>query len=510
LQTTLKIQLTGRRGNMIPIKKTAPKLYHVVLLALLFFVGQLNAQTSDADRLVAALLGKTPLIEDLQELTDEIGGRPTGSQANLKAVDWGVDKFKQAGVSVKKEEFTMPGLWLERSTTAEISGDAAFNPRVVAMTFSASTTEKGVTAPLVDGGTGSVEDFARLGATAKGAFVLIETEVLLDIDGLFREYAQAVDTEKRASQAGAKGVIYMSSRPKRLLYRHNASKGFDNDHPMLVMAREDAERALRLLHSGKNLNLTAKIDIQTGGEYESYNVIGEIPGSEKPNEFVVIGAHLDSWGLGTGANDNGCNAVMMIDIARQMKRLGLKPKRSIRFVLWNGEEQGMFGSWRYTQAHAAEMDHHIMACSIDIGSGRITGFFTDGREELVEPLNRALEPVQGLGPFQQINEPIVGTDNYDFMMQGVANLVGNQEAYNYGPNYHAESDTFDKVDQRQLRLNAAIVAALTYGFANMDVTWKRQSQAEVQHLIDSTNLRAQMDMFALYPGWADGSRGRSK
>jgi Zn-dependent M28 family amino/carboxypeptidase len=219
---------------------------------------------------------------------------------------------------------------------------------------------------------------------------------------------------------------------------------------------------------------------------------------------------LDSWGLGTGGNDNGCNVVMMIDIARQMMRLGIKPKRTLRFVLWNGEEQGLIGSWRYTRAHADELDNHIMACSIDIGSGRILGFFTNGREEIIEPINRALRPVKGLGPFQQINQPIVGTDNYDFMMQGIANLVANHDPYNYGPNYHAESDTFDKVDSRQLRINAAIVAALAYGFANMEVTWKRQTRAEIQNLIDTTSLRQQMDMFGLYPGWQDGSRGRTE
>lgn len=137
------------------------------------------------------------------------------------------------------------------------------------------------------------------------------------------------------------------------------------------------------------------------------------------------------------------------------------------------------------------------------------GFFTNGRAELAEPVNQALAPVAGLGPFQQINAPIVGTDNYDFMMQGVANLVGNHDPYNYGPNYHAESDTYDKVDQSQLRLNAAIAASLVYGFANMEVTWQRQTRDQIQQLIETTELRQQMDMFDLYPGWEDGSRGRN-
>jgi hypothetical protein len=471
---------------------------------------QTQPQTSEVDLLVAALLKKTPMIDDLQQLCDEIGGRPTGSQANLNAVEWALKKFKEAGVMAKKETYTMPRFWLERSSEAKISGDVSFIPHVVAMTFSSSTPEEGLKAPLIDVGHGTEEDFKQVGDKAKETFVLVETEELLDIPGLFREYAQAVSIEKRAFAAGAAGVVYMSSRPKGLLYRHNASLGKDNKHPMLIMERDQAKRALRLLRSGKKLFLTAKIDIESGEAYESFNVIGEIPGSEKPDEFVVMGAHLDSWALGTGANDNGCNAVMLIDIARQMKRLGIKPKRTIRFALWNGEEQGFVGSWKYTLTHANELNGHVMACSIDIGSGRILGFYTNGREEMIEPVNQALKPVEGLGPFQQINGPIVGTDNYDFMMQGIGNLVANHAPADYAPNYHAESDTFDKVDLCQLRLNAAIIAALTYGFANMDVTWKRQTRAEIQKLMDTTDLRQQMDMLNLYPGWLDGTRGRSK
>ena len=136
--------------------------------------------------------------------------------------------------------------------------------------------------------------------------------------------------------------------------------------PQLVMAREDAKRCLRNLQENKALQIEVKIDAETGGEYTSHNVIGEIRGSEKPNEVVIIGSHLDSWALGTGANDNGCNVTMMIDIARQMKKLGIKPKRTIRFALWNGEEQGYFGSWAYTEKQGKKLNKHIMAMSVDI------------------------------------------------------------------------------------------------------------------------------------------------
>ena len=370
-----------------------------LLLILLVLAAPLRAQQQDIGRLVGALLGETPMISDLQQLCDEIGGRPTGSPANRKAVEWAMKKFQNAGVLAKKEGFMMPRFWLERSAEAVISGDVIYKPNVVSMTFSVGTSKEGLTAPLVDGGHGTETDFARLGKSAMGTFILIETDVLLDINGLFKEYMDAVGSEKRAFAAEARGVVYMSSRPQGLLYRHNASFGPQNKHPMLVMEREAAKRALRLLRSGKKLELTAKIDVQDDGEYESHNVIGEIPGSELPDEFVVMGAHLDSWGLGTGANDNGCNVAMLIDIARQMKQLGIQPRRTIRFILWNGEEQSLDGSWRYTQQHADELDGHVMAGSIDIGSGRITGFFTNGRADLLAPVERALTPVSELGPY---------------------------------------------------------------------------------------------------------------
>ncbi|MBE0591775.1 MAG: M28 family peptidase [Gemmatimonadales bacterium] len=469
----------------------------------------LRGQSGDVHRLVAALLSDTPLIGDARRLTDGFGGRPTGSQANLAAVEWGVATFREAGVDVTKEPYSMPARWLERSAAAEIRGDATFRPRVAAMPFSTGTPPQGITAPVLDAGRGTAEDLARLGERVRGAFLLIETEELHDIDGLFREYSEATEIEARALPLGIAGLVYMGSRPNDLLYRHNASLGPANRHPMAVMERDAATRVLRLLRDGHSLTLTLTLDIDAGGTYESYNVIGEIEGSMKnPKEIVLIGAHLDSWDLGTGALDNGANVAMVIDIARQIQRLGLHPRRTIRFALWNGEEQGLVGSWKYTEQHVDEMDRFVMAGSFDIGTGRIVGFFTGGRPEIAAAVDAALAPVAGLGPFQQIDAPIVGTDNFDFMMQGVANFVANQDAANYGPNYHARSDTFDKVDQSQVRLNAAIAAAVVWELANMDVTWQRQSRREIEHLVATTDLEAQMRSLGVWEDWAAVRRGR--
>lgn len=500
-----------------------------LLLALLSSPGTLRAQgpASDAKvggagteprtdddgaevgRLIAALLGDTPLERDLRQLTREIGGRATGSEANRRSVEWALERFRQAGVSAREEAFEMPQLWLENSATARIRGQGIeFTPGIAAMPFSNPAPSPGVTAPLLDCGPGGEEDFERLGDRTAGAFLLVETVPLLDIEGLFREYGEAFEIERRALAAGAAGVVYMSSRAEGLLYRHNASLRDQDAKVMLVMERGAARRAMDLLRLGKKLSIQVILNLETGPAYTSHNVIGEITGSTKPHEVVVVGAHLDSWDLGTGALDNGANVALVIDIARQMTRLGIRPQRTVRFALWNGEEQGLWGSRGYTRTHAAELDDHVVAMSFDIGCGLINGFFTGGRPEILPTLEAALTPVRGLGPFTTLDVPIVGTDNFDFMMEGVANLVGNHESAEYGPNYHAQSDRIEHCDLRTVRLNAAIVAAVTWGFAQTDDAWTRHTRAEIEELIRSTDLEQQMRSFNVWGDWLDGTRGR--
>ncbi len=482
------------------------------LVAILFaasWLTPLSAADDDVDRLIAAMLGNTPMIDDLHELTDTIGGRFTGTAANEKAVAWAAAKFRTAEVAVTTEDFEMPFQWTENAVTARISGDVGFDLAVVAKPF--STTANALQGPLLDAGYGSEKDIARLGDSAKGAWLLIDTPVLDDeagLAGLFAEYNDAAVIEPRAFDAGVAGLVFLSSRPKNLVYRHNAALGLGNKHPLLVIEREHGKRALRLLRAGNELSMDATIDVDGGHAYTSTNVIAEIKGSTHPEEIVLFGAHLDSFALGTGALDNGVNAAMLIDIARQITRLELKPARTIRFALWNGEEQGFVGSWKYTEQHADELDQHVVAASFDIGSGRTTGFFTGGRPDLVAHVNELLLPVAGLGPFQQIDIPLVGTDNYDFMIQGVPNLIANQADANYASNYHAESDTFDKVDQVQARLNAAIAAAVIWGFANSSERLPRQTHDEIQELIDNTDLPTKMLAMAVWDSWADGTRGR--
>jgi len=476
-----------------------------ITLILLFLSSLLSAQSSnDVQILVEAMLGETPLEENLQELCDEIGGRVTGSDANKASVEWGYQQFADAGVKVWKQAFEMPVLWLPEACKGRVEGDLDFDPLMVAKYQTAPGAYRGT---LVDLAFGTEEDFVKNAVQLKDNFALIETDICFDINGLFAEYTQAAKVEMLAEQYGAKGIVFMSTRPNGLLYRFITSKGVELPMPQFVMAREDAKRCLRSLRKGKTLNFTGKLRAEVGEAFTSHNVIAEIPGSEFPDEVLVIGAHLDSWALGTGANDNGCNVSMMIDIARQMKKAGIQPKRTIRFALWNGEEQGYFGSLAYTKEYAKTLDKHKMALSVDIGSGPIIGFFTNGRDELIPILDELLTPVDSLSSYLNINNPIVGTDNFDFMLQGVPNLVANHKPALYGPNYHAASDTYDKVDLVSLKKNTAIIAAMVLGFANGDFDLKRHNRAEVQNMIDTHKIEFSMRMFNVWDSWVNKTRG---
>ncbi len=472
-----------------------------------------SEQTGDASNLAGVFLTHTPLIDDLRFLSDEIGGRITGSAANERAIEWALQRFHHIGLSAGKESFQMAGRWLSKTASFTIEGDGlSFSPRVVAVPFSTASKPEGTSAALIYAGYGHKEDFQKLGQVVADAFVLVETKELTDEDGLitglFVQYARAREIERAAFELGAAGVIYMSTRSKGLLYQQKASLGPDNVHPMLTMEREGAQRAVRLLKSHKDLKITVNIDVTSGGQYSSANVVAELPGSELPQEIVLLGAHLDSWGLGTGALDNGANVAVVIDIARQIQRLGLRPRRTIRFVLFNGEEQGLQGSMAYVRQHEGELDRYVMAIAMDLGSGKITGFFENGRPEINARLQDLLAPVMGMGPFPSIKEIATGTDTFDFMLQGIATTVPFQAASNYPSNYHAESDTFDKVDQAQLRINASVIAALTYGFAETDVDWQRYDRKRVELMIDSLHLTDTQKEFPPWQGWLAGSRGR--
>ncbi len=461
-------------------------------------------------KIIANALGPSPQGENLRRLTDEIGGRVTGSPAMARAVAWATAAFRDAGVDVHTEKYTIPRIWSEDATQLEILGPAAFPVRLVSVGWSPPTPAGGLEAEVVDAGEGGDADFVRLGTRARGAILLVHSDVLRTWDDLFQEYQRAPGIISRAVQAGAAAILWMSTRERLLLYRHQNSLTGELDRlPQAVVAREDALRLARFLAAGQRVRVRLEMPNRVGGPAEQENVVGEIRGREKPDEFVILAAHLDSWELGTGALDNGCNAALVIEAARDIRRTGLVPRRTIRFILFSGEEQGMLGSWAYVRAHRAEMDRAVAVVVFDEGIGRVTGFSLGGRHDLEPALREVVKPVEAWGATDDTYDAPVGTDNFDFLLEGVPTLIANQEPATYMRDYHAYSDTFDKVDLRELQLHTALAALTVFGIAERPQRFgARQSRSEIEALMKQTGLDQQMKNMGLWPLWQSGERGR--
>jgi carboxypeptidase Q len=466
-----------------------------------------------AAKITPIVMGESPLEENLRRLTDEIGGRISGSPEMARAAEWGVAAFRAAGVDVHTETYSLPIAWSEGNSRLEISGPEKFPVSFVSAGLSPATPAGGIEGPLVDIQYGTEQDFANAGSSAKGAILIVHTNLGSTWNDLFDEYMLPPPIIDRALKAGAAAILWTGERERKLLYRHtNSPDGTIEKIPQAVVAREDALRIQRAIaaHPGKmraRLELPNKIH----GPVEEKNVVAEIRGYEKPNDVVILGAHLDSWELGTGALDNGCNAALVIEAARAIKASGLLPRSTIRFVLFSGEEQGLLGSFAYVRAHRSELDHVRAMITFDSGVGRVSGYSVSGRHDLDAALHEILKPFAGWNASTLTYDGSWGTDNFDFVLEGVPTLVANQEVANYLVNYHAASDTFDKVDIRELKLNTVLAAVTVWGIADRpEPLGKRLSRAEIPVLLQQTGMDQQMKSIGLWEAWQSGKRGREQ
>jgi hypothetical protein len=466
----------------------------------------------DATRqVIAEALKPSALEANLQRLTDQIGGRVPGTPAMQKAVDWGKDAFKAGGAdSVHTEEFTIPASWAEGDTEMTVVAPEQFRVRAISKAWApALALQQRV--PVIDVGRGTAEDFAKAGNVA-GDILLTRSDEMRTWDDLSAEYTTARQVVDRAVKAKALAIAFQSTRPHDLLYRHtNAVQGEIERIPMVLVAREDASRMARLIASGQKLYADLSIPNHIGGPVTSWNVVAELRGSDKAEEFVVLGAHLDSWDLGTGALDNGCNAALVVDALRAIKATGLRPRRSIRFILFSGEEQGMLGSYSYVRAHRGELDKAAAVVVFDDGIGRLAGFSLGGRKDLVAAAKRELSSLEPLAGTGFTTDASADTDNFDFMLEGVPTLVANQVEANYLINYHASSDTFDKVDTVALKKHVAEAAGVTFTLANA-ASWlgPRLNRAQIEQNLRQTHLDEDLKTSVLWQEWENGERGREK
>jgi carboxypeptidase Q len=461
------------------------------------------------DRVMAEAQKPSALEANLQQLTDQVGGRVPGTPAMQKAVDWGVASFKAAGAdSVHTESFSIHASWAEGATKMTVIAPEQFTLRTVSIAWAPALASH-TNVPVLDVGQGTEEDFAKAGNIA-GAIILVHSEEMHTWDDLFAEYLKASGIIHRAVKAKALAIAFQSTRPHDLLYRHtNAGHGEIDRLPMVLVAREDAGRVARLLASGQKLYADLSIPNTVGGPITAANVVAELRGGEKPEEFVILGAHLDSWDLGTGALDNGCNAALVVDALRAIKASGVRPRRTIRFILFSGEEEGMVGSHTYTTTHRAELDKIAGVVIFDSGIGRVTGFSLGGRRDVANAAAILVAPLKPLDASTLTTDADWGTDNFDFLLEGVPTFVANQEEANYLLNYHAMSDTFDKVDLAQLRKHVVEASALTIGLANApEAPGPRLHHAQIEQTLVETHLADQLKTFGMWSDWESGKRGR--
>jgi carboxypeptidase Q len=505
--------------------RTVKSLIWACVFSVLCFAAAPPADTNEANLVIHAALQPSPLEANLHRLTDEIGGRVPGTVAMQHAVAWGIEAFKAAGAdSVHTEGFTIPYSWSEGAT--EMSASTAYQVDATTVgggTVLSSFRVRAVSVawvpalapvkhvPVIDVGDGTETDFKKAGDVS-GKIILVHTVVLKTWDDLFAEYTKAPPVIDLAVKAKAKAVAFMATREHDILYRHTNSAAGEIDRlPMAIVAREDGERMARLLAAGNLVWADLSIPNQIGGPIKASNVVAEIRGSEKPDEFVILGAHLDSWELGTGALDNGCNAALVVDALRAIKASGVKPRRTIRFILFSGEEQGLIGSHAYALSHRAELDKAAGVIVYDSGTGKTTGFSVGGRKDVLFTAKELIAPLAQFDVKELKPDMEWGTDHFDFMLEGVPTFVADQEEANYLENYHAVSDTYDKVDFPQLKKHVAEAAALSIELADLpEKIGTRLTHDQIEQTMRETNSVEMLKADGIWDDWVSGKRGRQK
>lgn len=505
--------------------RTVKIIFCVCILNLLTLAGTPADNNADANHIIQVALQPSPLQDNLRRLTDEVGGRVPGTLAMQHAVQWGMQAFTAAGAdSVHTESFEIPNSWAEGNTEMIATTAYEVNPtRVGGGTVLTSFRVRAVSVawapalapvkhvPVVDVGEGTEGDFQKAGDVS-GKILLVHTTVLKTWADLFAEYTNAPPIVNRAVKAKAKAIAFLATREHDILYRHtNSAAGEIDKIPMVIVAREDGERIARLLAGKNQVWADLSIPNQIGGAVRAANVIAELRGTEKPDEFVIVGAHLDSWELGTGALDNGCNAALVIDALRAIKSSQVLPRRSIRFILFSGEEQGLLGSRAYAFNHRAELDKAAGVIIYDSGTGKTTGFSVGGRTDLVYPTRQLIAPLAQFGVNNVETTMEWGTDHFDFMLEGVPTFVADQEEANYLVNYHAISDTYDKVDFPQLKKHVAEAALLALELANLDQkVGPRLTHDEIEQTMRDSHSVEMLKAQGIWDDWASGKRGRQK
>jgi hypothetical protein len=405
-------------------------------------------------------------LDYTRELT-AIGSRLTGSASYERAAVWAAEAFRGMSIArVEFEPFTIERGWERVSAGARIVAPVERPLHVASLGWMPSTPEGGLEAEVVALDTYALDAIARRSLHDR-IVMLPEGDPPGGGDG-GTSAARALGAALRA--AGALAILVQDSDPDNTL----TARGFGFGTvvgvlPAAQIGHDDGQAMRALLAKGPvriALELTNRL---TPAAAVVNNVIAEIRGNERPDEYVVVGAHLDSWDFGVGAQDNATGAAMVIEAARAIAALPRAPKRSVRFALWGGEEQGQVGSTAYARAHASELDRVVAYLNTDAGTGRVIGWTSPGRADVVRavrPLLRDAFDELHAATFDESLRYAFQSDGAPFILAGVPTLDLNADDARYETIHHKAADTIDRVDARQLAVGAAVVAATAYAVAD--------------------------------------------
>ncbi len=413
-------------------------------------------------------LAGTRAFDIVRSLTVEAGPRLAGSEGHDAAVVWGVRTMKELGFSNVRAEKVMVPRWVRGAESGEILAPYPQPVYLAALGGSVGTPAEGIEAQVIE--VPSLEAVDQLDpAQVRGKIVFYNVRMQRAKDG--SGYGPAVGVRgagaSRAARLGAVAVLIRSIGTDNNRTPHTGAMRYQEgvkQIPAAALSNPDADLLEAEIASGKPVTFRLKLGAQMLPEVETASVVGEIPGREKPEEIVLLGGHLDSWDLGTGALDDGAGCAIMIEAARRIGQLPRKPRRTIRVVLFANEEFGLSGARAYAEAHKDELARHVMAGESDFGAGRVWGISSrvdPSRLPVIADLARLLGAEQG------DNNSGGGADLIPLVPARVPVIALQQDGTTYFDYHHTANDTLDKIDPKDLDQNVASWAAVAYAVAEM-------------------------------------------
>ncbi len=403
----------------------------------------------------------------LTHLTDRIGHRLSGSKSLERAVAWAKSELAADGHENVRTEKVMVPHWVRGAESASIVAPTPHEMRVLGLGGTVGGTVTGEVVVVR-----TFEELDALGGAVKGKIVLFD-KVMPPFGPNGHQYGETVVFRNtgpaKAAELGASAALVRSVTATSLRSPHTgATRSGKRKIPAASITVEDAELIKRLVASGETVEVKLSLGARTLPDAESANVLAELRGKEKPDEIVVIGAHLDSWDVGQGAHDDGSGCVTMMEALALLRELGLGPRRTIRVVLFTNEENGLRGAFEYAKAHAEEK--HVAALESDTGGFAPQGFRVMGNEKSLEQTRIIASLLEPLGA-TKVEKGFSGADIMPLARAGVNTLGLQVDTSRYFDFHHSEADTLDKVNPADIRADVGAVAVMAYVLADMPATF---------------------------------------